>query len=160
MTIASDFAMPNSSNEQSHMTVMTLYMGIVLTIANFLKMMFKDSSKRIVWEEMESTSLLMELCDGVYLARIQGNLQVEYNLYHELIGIYRSTEMLTHVSKSRTLAIGDSRILKMPPNSRKRTDASQEMTRTKSQQMARTKSQARRKVEDEIPTVASSPPEM
>ena len=35
------------------------------------------------WQEVSNTDLLMDLCDGIYLARVQGNLRAEWELYHE-----------------------------------------------------------------------------
>ena len=35
-----------------------------------------------VWQEVSDTDLLLDLCDGIYLARVQGNLHAEWMLYH------------------------------------------------------------------------------
>ena len=75
---------------------------------------------------MSNTDLLLDLCDGIYLARVQGNLKAEWELYHEpwqhsgetwrttcgctyrllffpeeLIRIYRSPELLAHVADQK-----------------------------------------------------------
>ena len=34
-------------------------------------------------QEVSDTELLLDLCDGIYLARVQGNLHAEWMLYHE-----------------------------------------------------------------------------
>ena len=79
-------------------------------------------------QEVSNTDLLMDLCDGIYLARVQGNLKAEWELYHapcqhvgahvnpvslckctvsftfhaeELIRIYRSPELLAHVADQK-----------------------------------------------------------
>eukprot|EP00434_Breviolum_minutum_P023573 symbB.v1.2.020793.t1/scaffold1769.1/size102324/3 len=80
------------------MSINGLYLGVVLTIGNLFRSIFKDSSKRMIYEEVNDTDLLLDLCDGIYLARVQGNLQAEWMLYHELIRIYRSPELLAHLS--------------------------------------------------------------
>eukprot|EP00928_Gymnodinium_smaydae_P042705 TRINITY_DN28719_c0_g1_i1.p1 TRINITY_DN28719_c0_g1~~TRINITY_DN28719_c0_g1_i1.p1 ORF type:complete len:2434 (-),score=419.29 TRINITY_DN28719_c0_g1_i1:49-6879(-) len=87
-------------------TVITIYMSVVLTIGKFLRMVFADSSKRIIYEELTDTSFISELCDGIYLARMQGNSMTEWNLYQELIRIYRSPELLAHVSNPKRLVAG------------------------------------------------------
>ena len=86
-------------------------------MGNLFRTIFKDSSKRMVYEEpphksaqlsamtvagcelsptscldctscppfqeVSNTDLLLDLCDGIYLARVQGNLKAEWELYHE-----------------------------------------------------------------------------
>jgi len=85
-------------------SVHSLYVGVVLTIGNFLRLIFKDSSKRVIYEEVPDTDLLLDLCDGIYIARIQGDLDTEYKLYYELIRVYRSPELLARVSQPKALS--------------------------------------------------------
>jgi len=83
------------------LSVSFLYASVVFTIGSFLRQMFRDRSTRIIYEEVPDTELLEDLINGVYIARIQGNLHVEYKLYHELIRIYRSPELLAHVTRGK-----------------------------------------------------------
>jgi len=83
------------------LSVSVLYASVVFTIGSFLRQMFRDRSTRIIYEEVPDTELLEDLINGVYIARIQGNLHVEYKLYHELIRIYRSPELLAHVTRGK-----------------------------------------------------------
>jgi len=93
------------------MSINGLYLGVVLTIGNLFRSIFKDSSKRMIYEEVNDTDLLLDLCDGIYLARVQGNLQAEWMLYHELIRIYRSPELLAHLSgKKGSSPVGPPRL--------------------------------------------------
>merc|ERR550534_2130850 len=64
-------------------------------------MIFQDASKRIPYEELEDTSVLLDLCNGIYIARKASDLETEYEFYYELIRIYRSPELLIQVSKPR-----------------------------------------------------------
>lgn len=82
-------------------TVISMYTIIFSTIGLSVRSLFKDSSKRMPYEEMPDTELLRDLCNGIYIARIQNNLPVEYKLYHELIRIYRSPELLSHISQPK-----------------------------------------------------------
>lgn len=93
---------PGSSEKDSKLwSINGLYLGVVLTVGNLFRTIFKDSSKRMVYEEVSNTDLLLDLCDGIYLARVQGNLKAEWELYHELIRIYRSPELMAHVSEQK-----------------------------------------------------------
>eukprot|EP00929_Paragymnodinium_shiwhaense_P093066 TRINITY_DN53122_c0_g2_i1.p1 TRINITY_DN53122_c0_g2~~TRINITY_DN53122_c0_g2_i1.p1 ORF type:complete len:2885 (-),score=452.52 TRINITY_DN53122_c0_g2_i1:224-8878(-) len=88
----------SAGNAASTITVTSIYLGIVYTIGRFLRFTYQDSSKRILYEELPDTDLLHDLCDGIYIARIQGNLETEFRLYYELIRIYRSPLLLGEVS--------------------------------------------------------------
>lgn len=92
------------SRNEKQMSINGLYLGVVLTIGNLFRSIFKDSSKRMIYEEVSDTNLLLDLCDGIYLARVQGNLHAEWMLYHELIRIYRSPELLAHLSGKKGAA--------------------------------------------------------
>eukprot|EP00427_Karlodinium_veneficum_P048588 CAMPEP_0169246408 /NCGR_PEP_ID=MMETSP1016-20121227/34716_1 /TAXON_ID=342587 /ORGANISM="Karlodinium micrum, Strain CCMP2283" /LENGTH=576 /DNA_ID=CAMNT_0009326981 /DNA_START=42 /DNA_END=1769 /DNA_ORIENTATION=+ len=82
-------------------SLVAIYLTVVLTIGNIIRRLFVDASKRIIYEEMPETELLLDLCNGIYIARIQGNLKAEYDLYHELLRIYRSPELLLDVTKEK-----------------------------------------------------------
>jgi len=72
---------------------MGIYLTVVYTIGRFLRMVFQDSSKRIIYEELPDTKLLTELCNGIYTARIAGDLWSEHVFYYELIRIYRPEDV-------------------------------------------------------------------
>jgi len=85
------------------LSVNVLYSFVIVTVGNMLRLFFKDSSKKIIWEEVPDTDLLMDLINGVYIARIQGMLDIEWILYHEFLRIYRSPELMQYISKARTI---------------------------------------------------------
>jgi len=86
------------SSTGSSWGVVGLYLGVVLTVGRFLRMVFQGASKRVIYEELPDTSLLQDLCNGIYIARIQRQLTTEYTLYYQLMQLYRSPELLLNVS--------------------------------------------------------------
>merc|ERR1719215_1884768 len=100
--IAPDLSCTSGSGENcggSNTGVIAIYLGTIYTIGRFLRLVFQDSSKRMIWEELPDTTLLMDLCNGIYIARIQGFLETEYKLYYQLVQIYRSPELLLDVAQ-------------------------------------------------------------
>ncbi|CAK9111828.1 unnamed protein product [Durusdinium trenchii] len=82
----------------SSWSVMGIYLGVVYTIGRLLRGVFQDSSKRVIYEEIPDTSLLEDLCNGIYIARIQRFLRTEYKLFYQLMNILRSPELLLNVT--------------------------------------------------------------
>ncbi|CAE8741522.1 unnamed protein product [Polarella glacialis] len=102
--VASEKVSPVPVSEGSSGTsygVMGIYLGVVYTIGRFLRMVFQDSSKRVIYEELHETELLEDLCNGIYIARITGDLVMEYEFYYELLRIFRSPELLLDISKPK-----------------------------------------------------------
>jgi len=89
-------------------TIIGIYLGVVYTIGRFLRMVFQDASKRMIYEELPDTELLEDLCNGIYISRIHGLLETEYGLYYELVRIYRSPMLLLSVSQPQGGAVCDS----------------------------------------------------
>lgn len=90
----------DTTSSSTSLSVMGIYLGVVYTVGRFLRMAFSGSSKRIIYEELQDTALLRDLCNGIYISRIHGLLDSEYDLYYELIHIYRSPMLLLDVSKT------------------------------------------------------------
>jgi len=102
--VASEKVTPNAGTVSSASSVGSLvgvYITVVYAIGKFLRMVFLDSSKKIPYDELEDTAMLLDMCNGIYLARRAGDLDKEYELYYELIRIYRSPELLVQVSRPR-----------------------------------------------------------
>jgi len=104
LTLRSDH-IPHTGDDKggTGQSVLSLYIIIFFTIGHYLRIFFKDSSKRVIYEEVPDTALLLDLCDGVYIARNQGDLPREYKLYHELIRIFRSPELLAKITQPKSL---------------------------------------------------------
>merc|ERR1712008_556553 len=108
-------------------SVYILYTSVVFVIGSFLKTFFRYSSQLcVVYEEVPNPDLLLELCDGIYVARIQGNTQKEYTLYHELIQIFRSPELLcrvTHPKAAAAVTSPSNNERRSPSNNRRRSQS-------------------------------------
>eukprot|EP00930_Biecheleria_cincta_P031116 TRINITY_DN21591_c0_g1_i1.p1 TRINITY_DN21591_c0_g1~~TRINITY_DN21591_c0_g1_i1.p1 ORF type:complete len:2145 (-),score=331.07 TRINITY_DN21591_c0_g1_i1:592-6582(-) len=89
---------PVGGSGSSSWSVVGIYLGVVLTVGRFLRLNFQDAGKRVIYEELPDTSLLLDLCNGIYIARIQRLLNTEYKLYYQLMHIYRSPELLLDVT--------------------------------------------------------------
>lgn len=96
--VASEKSAPVPVGASSSWSVMGIYLGVVYTIGRLLRVVFQDSSKRVIYEEIPDTSLLEDLCNGIYIARIQHLLRTEYKLYYQLMSILRSPELLLNVT--------------------------------------------------------------
>jgi hypothetical protein len=78
--------------------IVAFYIAVVLTIGRSLRTVFGGSGQRVVYEEMADTATVRELCDGVYLARAEGDLQREHQLFSEVVTLMRSPETLLQVT--------------------------------------------------------------
>jgi len=103
LLVASEKSAPvpvGGSSTGSSWSVVGIYLGVVLTVGRFLRIIFQGASKRVIYEELPDTSLLQDLCNGIYIARIQQLLPTEYKLYYQLMHLYRSPELLLNVTGS------------------------------------------------------------
>jgi len=96
LEIASDKV---SSSTDGSWSFIYVYVYLVYGIGRALRLACVLASQRMIYEEMPNTDLLLDLCNGIYTARINGDLNAEYKLYYELIHIYRSPELLFEISK-------------------------------------------------------------
>lgn len=71
-----------------------LYVGVVLAVARFLRLSVTDLAFRIIYEDMPACEELISYCEDIYLARQDGDLALEEELFRELIEIYRSPETI------------------------------------------------------------------
>lgn len=98
MLVASDHA---RNHEKTGGGIVALYIVVFSTIGLNLRRIVQGTSKRVIYEEIPNTATLDELVDGIYLARMQCNLPLEYKLYSVFIRILRSPEILLHVTSSK-----------------------------------------------------------
>jgi hypothetical protein len=71
-----------------------LYVGVVLAVARFLRLSVTDLAFRIIYEDMPACEELISYCEDIYLARQDGDLVLEEELFRELVEIYRSPETI------------------------------------------------------------------
>ena len=83
------------------LSVVGLYAPIVIAIGRFLRLVFDRISQRVIYEEMdpETTEQLFEICEGIYIAQLEGDLVKEKKFYDLLIRIYRSPETLIKINR-------------------------------------------------------------
>lgn len=109
LTEKSTKGLSGGSGSSSSFNIVGLYITVVYTIGSFLKLQFQDASKRVIYDEIPDTAVLEDLCNGVYIARLTGDLETEETFYYELIRIYRSPELLMDITKRRDTRPGDYR---------------------------------------------------
>ena len=81
------------------LSVVGLYATIVVAIGRFLRLIFDRISQRVIYEEMNHIEQLFEICEGIFIAQLEGDLVREKKLYELLIRIYRSPETLMKITE-------------------------------------------------------------
>ena len=87
-------SMNSGGSSISSMSVVGLYLGVVLTIGRFLRLSLQGSSKRIDKEELPSTETLMQVCQGIQIARLFKDTNAENRLYYDLVRLFRDPQLL------------------------------------------------------------------
>eukprot|EP00826_Nyctotherus_ovalis_P018132 TRINITY_DN15403_c0_g1_i2.p1 TRINITY_DN15403_c0_g1~~TRINITY_DN15403_c0_g1_i2.p1 ORF type:complete len:229 (+),score=47.97 TRINITY_DN15403_c0_g1_i2:73-759(+) len=75
-------------------TALTLYISVVIVIGNYLKGVTRGEANLIIVNDMPAPDELLNLCEGIIIYRLEGNLKMEAELYYILIDIFRSPEIL------------------------------------------------------------------
>ncbi|KAK3164410.1 hypothetical protein QOZ80_1AG0017640 [Eleusine coracana subsp. coracana] len=83
----------------SKFSIWSLYITFVLAVARFIRLQCSDLRMRIPFENLPSCDRLLDICEGIYAARAEGELEVEEVLYWTLVNIYRSPHMLLEYTK-------------------------------------------------------------
>ena len=81
--------------------VIGLYSVFVYGIGRFLRLAVTNLRMRIMYEDLPTTRRLVALCQDVYIARAEGLLALEEELYGALLAVYRLPSMLYELSKKR-----------------------------------------------------------
>ncbi|KAJ6305825.1 hypothetical protein OIU78_021200 [Salix suchowensis] len=68
-------------------------------LGRFIRLQCADLRMRIPFENLPSCDRLMAICEDIYAARAEGELEVEEVLYWTLVKIYRSPHMLLEYTK-------------------------------------------------------------
>jgi len=76
-----------------------LYITFVYGLGRFLRLSFSNLRLKIPYEDLPSTRRLVALCQDLYIARAQGELVLEEELYNVLINVYRSPAVLFELTR-------------------------------------------------------------
>ncbi|KAI3979667.1 hypothetical protein MKX01_013762 [Papaver californicum] len=87
------------SETLSKFSIWGLYISFVLAIGRFIKLQCSDLRMRIPFENLPSCDRLIAICEDIYAARAEGELEVEEVLYCTLVKIYRSPHMFLEYTK-------------------------------------------------------------
>lgn len=74
---------------------------VVLTIANCVRAKYGGKRTTLVEDETPETSDLLDLCDGVYIARREKALVRETEFFEIILRLYRSPESLLQLTGAR-----------------------------------------------------------
>ncbi|OVA04417.1 Piezo family [Macleaya cordata] len=83
----------------SKFSIWGLYISFVLAVGRFIRLQCSDLRMRIPFENLPSCDRLLAICEDIYAARAEGELEVEEVLYWTLVKIYRSPHMLLEYTK-------------------------------------------------------------
>lgn len=83
----------------SKFSIWGIYITFVLAVGRFIRIQCSDLRMRIPYENLPSCDRLMAICEDIYAARAEGELEVEEVLYWTLVKIYRSPHMLLEYTK-------------------------------------------------------------
>lgn len=81
-------------------SVITFYVSIVLVIGRLLRGVLVTGSEKLFISEMPHPDMLLILCEGIIISRLERNLEREEELYFVLMDIMRSPEIIKVISKS------------------------------------------------------------
>lgn len=88
----------NYSPVTFNFSVITFYVSVVFLIGRLLRGIVIGGSNNIPLTDMPNPDPLINICSGIYISRMNGDLYKEELLYYELIDILRSPEILKMVS--------------------------------------------------------------
>ncbi|OMO99081.1 Piezo family [Corchorus olitorius] len=83
----------------SKFSIWGLYITFVLAVGRFIRLQCSDLRMRIQFENLPSCNRLLAICEDLYAARAEGELEVEEVLYWTLVSIYRSPHKLLEYTK-------------------------------------------------------------
>ena len=71
----------------------------VVGVANLVRSLTSNLRYRVQYEELPDPRRLVALCEDIYIARAEGELGLERDLYAALVRIYRLPELLLRMTK-------------------------------------------------------------
>ena len=90
------------STTTSGTTILTFYVSFVLLAGTYIRNFFAGKPEKIILTEMPHVEEIINLCEGVRLARYMYDFEQEEKLYYVLIELMRSPDYLRTLTKSST----------------------------------------------------------
>ena len=84
-------------------SVITFYISVVYLIGKILRVIVSVGADNIPLVDMPNPDALINICSGVYISRMNGDLEKEEVLYYELIDILRSPELMKMIGGSSSI---------------------------------------------------------
>lgn len=81
-----------------NLSALTFYVSVVYLIARLLRSVTGNAADNLTMTEIQNPGYLITLCEGIYVARMTGDLMREETLYYELMDIMRSPELIKIVT--------------------------------------------------------------
>lgn len=78
--------------------VLAFYALVVFAIGRVVRGVLRDSRYKLIVDEMPDTRDLIDLCEGVYIARHEGQLMLETELHETILRLYRSPVSLLQLT--------------------------------------------------------------
>ena len=90
------------STTTSGYSVVTFYITFILLVGNYVRNFFAGEPKKVFLTEMPECYDIIDLCEGIKIARYSYDFEQEENLYYILIELMRSPDYLKLLTKSST----------------------------------------------------------
>lgn len=74
MVVMNDEVIGSLFGNALNLSVVGLYATIVIAIGRFIRLIFDRISQRVIYEEMPNTEHLFEICEGIFIAQLEGDL--------------------------------------------------------------------------------------
>ena len=102
--------------------VFAFYISVVLLLGKIIAAAFRNTRYRIMYDELPDVRDLTDLCEGMYIARKQKDLEQETLLHETILRLYRSPQVMLQVTGERlkrwTPALHSSRSGRRPSSMR------------------------------------------
>jgi hypothetical protein len=84
-------------------SVITFYISVTYLVGKLLRVIISGGANNIPLVDMRHPDALMNICSGIYVSRMNGDLMKEEELYYELIDILRSPELMKMIAGSSSI---------------------------------------------------------
>ncbi|KAL2642994.1 hypothetical protein R1flu_010581 [Riccia fluitans] len=98
-TVSEEVPMGLIGETLSKFSIWSLYITFVLAVGRFIRLQCSDIRMRIPFENFPACDRLVAICEDIYAARAERELELEEGLFWTLIKIYRSPHVLMEYTK-------------------------------------------------------------